>query len=128
MIDANTPVSSHQIVVVLQVKVFTGTLVRLANANEPVSGVCCIHLVVTVNQVVTDHNVIIHVIVWLYPVLVSRFICTVSPLFTIHVSPTTFPLIMRYPEVVRGVKLNVTGTVILIIPAVYIFVLYRVFI
>gem|GEM_PF-4054177 len=42
----------------------------------------------------------------------------VSWLLTVPVSPTVFQLIIRYPEVVLGSKLNETGTVILSTPAV----------
>ena len=112
----------------LPVKVFTGMLVRLAKANDHVVGVWLNHLVVTVNPVVTDHTVIDQVTVSLYPVLLSILICMVLPLFTIPVSHTLVPLIIRYPEVLLPpVKLSVTGTATLSTPAVYTLVVYRVF-
>ncbi|MEI6773409.1 MAG: hypothetical protein WCL18_00840 [bacterium] len=39
VIEAKTPVSSHAIVVVLQVNVCKGTPIRLRKANDPVFGV-----------------------------------------------------------------------------------------
>gem|GEM_PF-3486170 len=75
----------------------------------------------------TVHMVIIPVVVSLYPVLVSNFIWIVSPLFTIQVSPVLTPLMIRYPEVVRGSKNNVASTGIFTVPAVYTSVVYHVF-
>jgi hypothetical protein len=128
VIDAKTPVSIPAIIVELPVNTLTGTLVRLAKANEPVVGVVLNHLVVTVNPVFADQTVIDHVTVSLYHVLVRRFILIVSPLFTIHVSPTLTPLIVRYPVVLEPpVNVSVTGTAIFKTVAVYTLVAYQVF-
>ncbi|MEI7919086.1 MAG: hypothetical protein WCH65_02485 [bacterium] len=126
VIEAKTHVSIPFTVVVTQVKVFIGMLVSVPKANDHDVGVCCIPLVVTLNEVFAHHIVTTPVIVCTYHVLVKRLICIVSPLFIIQVSPLACQLIIRYPEVVLGVNDNVIGTGILIIPAVYIFVVYQV--
>ena len=56
----------------------------------------------------------------------SRLICIGSPLFATQVSQTLIQLIVRY-HVVLCTKASVTGTAILIIPTVYILVVYRLF-
>jgi hypothetical protein len=51
----------------------------------------------------------------------------VSPLLTVQLVPAAIQLIIKFPDVVLGVKLRFTDTVVFIIPAVYTFVVYRVF-
>jgi hypothetical protein len=63
----------------------------------------------------------------LYHVLVSTYIFITSPLFTVQVSPTLLPLIIRYPDAVLGYKINVPVTETLSTPAVYILDVYQVF-
>lgn len=58
---ANTPVSNHETVIALPVKILSGTLVRFINAN--VFGNWFKSLVVTVNPVVTVQIVMLHVMV-----------------------------------------------------------------
>jgi len=100
--------------------------VRLVKANDHVLGDWFIHLVVTTKELLAHPITTVPVTVWRYPVFVKRLTCSVSPLFTIPVSPLACQLMIRYPEVVLGSNDTVTGTGIFMTPAVYIAVVYHV--
>lgn len=126
--EAETPVSIHETVTVLPVKISTGVLVKLVKVNDHVVGVWLISLVVMTNPVVSEPIVRVQVIVSLYQYLVSSLTCRVSPLLTVHVvALSVTQLMIRDHDVVAGSKLKVTGTVMLSTLAVDTLVVYQVF-